>query len=58
MKIIRCTHCNAPLIEAEENTIIVKTCPECKVQNRIKVEADNIIGYNSYATQYKGSIKL
>ena len=45
MKIIRCTNCNKPLFEAEKNTIVIKTCPECKVQNRIKVEADNIINY-------------
>ena len=45
MKIIKCTNCNKPLFEAEENTIIVKTCPECKVQNSIKIETDNVISY-------------
>ena len=51
LKIIRCTHCNKPLFEAEENTIVIKTCPECKVQNKIKVrnsirvETDKIINF-------------
>lgn len=42
MKIVRCTNCDKPLFEAEQNTIVVKTCPECNVQNRVKVETDDI----------------
>ena len=45
MRIIRCANCNKPLFEAEENVIVVKTCPKCKVQNRVKVETGNIISY-------------
>ena len=45
MRIIKCANCNKPLFEAEENIIVVKTCPECKVQNRIKVETGNIVNY-------------
>ena len=40
MEEVRCENCGEVLLEAEEkaNIIIVRTCPQCKSQNKVKIE--------------------